>query len=101
MPKILLVEDNEMNTDCEQCPAAHTGLGAGTSPAGPTSLGTLRELRVGEPAPHIQGEASEAAAPKPKGRRRVSEPCGLRVAQPRGEREAKRGLPPLRGFEGS
>jgi hypothetical protein len=39
--------------------AAHNGLVAGSSPAGPTSLRSLRELRLGKPVPHTQSEASE------------------------------------------
>ena len=38
---------------------AHNGLVAGSSPAGPTSLRSLRELRLGKPVPQIPGEASE------------------------------------------
>src|SRR5437879_5887643 len=40
-------------------PAAHNGLVAGSSPAGPTSLRSLRELRLGEPVPQMSSEASE------------------------------------------
>ena len=37
-------------------PAAHNGLVAGSSPAGPTSL---RELRLGKPVPRTPSEANE------------------------------------------
>ncbi len=40
-------------------PAAHNGLVAGSSPAGPTSLRSLRELRLGKPVPHIESESEQ------------------------------------------
>ncbi len=48
-------------------PAAHNGLVAGSSPAGPTSLRLLRKLRLGKPA--LGGPAKQAKAVSTKPRR--------------------------------
>src|SRR5207244_8571569 len=47
-------------------PAAHNGLVAGSSPAGPTSLRSLRELRLGKPAHDLsKAKRVKAVSPKP------------------------------------
>src|SRR5215510_15848135 len=51
-------------------PAAHNGLVGGSSPPGPTSLRSLRELRLGKPR-KVLAQRAKAAAPKPAGRRRA------------------------------
>jgi hypothetical protein len=43
-------KDSKIN-EADRYSAAHNGLVAGSSPAGPTSLRSLRELRLGKPNP--------------------------------------------------
>jgi hypothetical protein len=70
-------------------PAAHNGLVAGSSPAGPTSLRSLRELRLGKPVPQRAAKRAKAAAPEPNGRRRAAT-AGFGSASPCHKRAAKR-----------
>src|SRR5262245_10727226 len=78
-------------------PAAHNGLVGGSSPPGPTSLRSLRELRLGKPRRAV-AQRAKAAAPKPQGRRRAC--CrelklGQRRAVPERPRRLTRSKTPL------
>src|SRR5215471_5402303 len=57
-------------------PAAHNGLVPGSNPGRPTSLRSLRELRLGKPMPKIPSEASEGC--RAEAHRAKADRCGER-----------------------